>query len=117
MTPDMPTSSPVRQVRWVQRAAIVDVTGEIDLNRSSAFQQELLKLLDQQPGRIVVNLTDVSYIDSSGVASLVKLLSRVRRGAASLHLFGLTEQVRGVFEITKLDSVFNIHRTEEEALG
>ena len=75
--------------------AVVQAAGEIDLNCSLEFQQALLNLLDQHPQRIVINLSDVSYMDSSGVASLVKLLSRVRRGGASLHLVGLRDRVRG----------------------
>jgi anti-sigma B factor antagonist len=110
-------SSPVDRIRWSDRTAIVDVAGEIDLNTSNAFQQELLGVLDKSPTRIVVNLSGVSYMDSSGVASLVKLLSRVRRSSVALRLYGLTDRVRGVFEITRLDSVFDIFGTEEEALA
>lgn len=117
MTPNQTNNCPVQQIRWVNKAAIVDVEGEIDLNCSSAFQQALLKLLDDHPDRIVINLSKVSYMDSSGVASLVKLLSRVRRGDTSLRLFGLADRVRGLFEITRLDSVFNICGSEQEALA
>ena len=117
MTESQRTNSPVRQVRWVDRAAVVDVTGDIDLNCSLDFQQSLLELLDERPQRIVINLADVPYMDSSGVASLVKLLSRVRKGGLSLHLIGLGDRVRGVFEITRLDKVFDIHGTEAEALA
>ena len=117
MTPEETRKPPVQQVRWIEKTAVVDAAGEIDLNCSSAFQQELLKLLDEHPERIVINLSQVTYMDSSGVASLVKLLSRVRRGDTSLRLFGLTDRVRGVFEITRLDSVFEIYGTEQEALA
>jgi anti-sigma B factor antagonist len=110
------TDQPVRQVRWVGRAAIVDVQGDIDLNRSADFQQSLLEVLGRRPERIVVNLSGVPYMDSSGVASLVKLLSRSRKQDVRLHLAGLTKRVRSIFEITRLDSVFEIHPTEEEAL-
>jgi anti-sigma B factor antagonist len=96
---------------------VVDVTGEIDLNSSLEFQQVLLRVLDKRPVRIVINLTEVSYMDSSGVASLVKLLSRVRKADSSLHLVGLQDRVRSVFEITRLDSVFDIRETEAEALA
>jgi len=109
--------SPVRQVRWIGRAAVVDVEGDIDLSRSTRFQQSLLEVMDRQPERIVVNLTDVGYMDSSGVASLVKLLSRARRQGVTLRLSGLRARVRSIFEITRLDSVFEICATEEEALA
>ena len=117
MTPNQARNSPVQQIRWVGKAAIVDVAGEIDLNTSNAFQQDLIELLDNSPERVVVNLSGVSYMDSSGVASLVKLLSRIRRTNGSLYLYGLTDRVRGVFEITRLDSVFDIRAGEQEALS
>jgi len=99
------------------KPAVVDVVGDIDLNRSLEFQHSLLKVLDDKPQRIVVNLSGVPYMDSSGVASLVKLLSRARKGGAALCLAGLNDRVRSVFEITRLDSVFTICATVEEALA
>ena len=116
MTENQSSTSPVREVRRLGRAIIVDAEGEIDVNRSTAFQQDLLELLDEKPERVVINLADVSYMDSSGIASLVKLLSRVRKGGTSLHLVALTDRVRSVFEITRLDTVFDIRASVEEAL-
>jgi len=110
-------SSPVQGVRWQQSTAIVDVAGDIDLNRSMEFQKSLLDVLDERPQRIIVNLADVPYMDSSGVASLVKLLSRTRKCGAQLCLVGLTQRVRSLFEITRLDVVFTICVTEKEALA
>ena len=116
MNAQVPNSS-VKSVRWVDRAVIVYATGDIDLEHSTQFQQALLKLLDENPSYIVVNLKDVPYMDSSGVASLVKLLSRVRKSGAALRLVELNERVRSLFEITRLDSVFEIFGTEQEAIG
>ena len=116
MTSNRATDEPVRQVRWIDRVVIVDAEGEIDLNSSSAFQDALLKLLDKNPDRIILNLSGVSYMDSSGVASLVKVLSRIRKGSTSLHLVGLCDRVQSVFEITRLDSVFHICSSEQEAM-
>jgi len=117
VTTEQTSNSPVQQIRWIERTAVVDAAGEIDLACSSAFQADLLRVLDERPRRIVINLSQVTYMDSSGVASLVKLLSRVRRGDTSLRLFGLRDRVRGVFEITRLDSVFEICGNEQEALA
>ena len=111
------SNSPVKSVRWVDRCAVVYATGDIDLERSPQFQQALLKLLDERPAHIVVNLKEVPYMDSSGVASLVKLLSRIRKSGSSLRLVELNERVRSLFEITRLDSVFDIRASEEEAIG
>jgi len=108
---------PVKEVRWAGKVAVVTAEGEIDLNTSGAFQHALLALLDEHPERVVVNLSDVGYMDSSGVASLVKVLSRARKSGVGLMLVGLTDRVRSVFEITRLDSVFQIFATEQEALA
>lgn len=110
-------NSPVQSVRWVGKAAVVEVAGDIDLHRSSQFQQSLLDVVDRNPERIIVDLGGVGYMDSSGVASLVKLLSRTRKTGVGLRLVGLTQRVQSVFEITRLDTVFEICQTEEEALA
>ena len=109
--------SPVQGVRWVEQTAVVDVAGDIDLNRSMDFQNALLDVLDNKPRRIVVNLSGVSYMDSSGVASLVKLLSRARKCGSQLCLCGLTQRVQSLFEITRLDVVFTICASEKDALS
>lgn len=112
-------SSPIQSVKWVgsdRAAVVVEAGGDIDLHQSARFQQGLLALLDERPKKIVVDLSGVAYMDSSGVASLVKLLARVRRNQISLILAGLTDRVRSVFEITRLDTVFQIVATQQEAL-
>jgi anti-sigma B factor antagonist len=110
--------SPIQSWRWEDKSVVVEVVGDIDLNRSVVFQRDLLKLLeDEKPETVIINLSRVPYMDSSGVASLVKLLSRVRKGGRSLRLAGLTDRVRSIFEITRLDSVFDIFATEQEALA
>ena len=96
---------------------MLDVTGDVDLNRSLAFQQSMLEVLDKNPQTLVVNLEKVPYMDSSGVASLVKLLSRARKQKVSLRLASLSARVRSIFEITRLDGVFDIYLSEQEALA
>lgn len=99
---------PIRDVRWESGQVVIAVEGDIDLRRAKAFQDHLLAVLDREPRRIVVDLSGVPYMDSSGVASLVKLLSRCRRQDVELHLVRLTARVRSIFEITRLDTVFEI---------
>ena len=117
MTPPEAPQGPVKAVRWVRKTAVVDVAGDIDLHSSLDFQQRLLAVLDDKPQRIVVNLKDVPYMDSSGVASLVKLLSKARKAGATLALTGLTDRVRSIFEITRLDGIFQVFPTEKEAMA
>ncbi len=108
--------SPIQNIRWEERSAVAAVGGDVDLTCSAEFQQDLLELLDARPERIVIDLTGVPYMDSSGVASLVKLLSRARKTQTDLRLVGLSERVRSLFEITRLDGVFDIFETVEDAL-
>jgi len=76
-----------------------------------------MELLEERPANLIINLAGVPYMDSSGVASLVKILSRVKKAGTALHLVGLNDRVRSIFQITRLDSVFDIHNSEEEALA
>ena len=112
-----PDNSPVTSIRWADRNAIVEVVGVMDLPHSSAFQEELMVLLEKNPGRIIVDLSRVPYMDSSGLASLVKLLSRSRKKDIVVSLAGLTGRVQSLFEITRLEKVFEMHATIAEALG
>ena len=110
-------ASPVQDIRWDGQSVVVRVVGDIDLNSSTEFQEALLGLLAQGPQNIILNLREVPYMDSSGVASLVKLLSRARKAGATVSLVELTDRTRSLLEITRLDSVFDIYATEEEALS
>ncbi len=111
------TTSPVRSVKRERDATVVEVIGDVDLNRSAEFQSALMDALADCNDKIVVDLSGVPYMDSSGVASLVKLLSRASRTNVALHLVGLNDRVRSIFEITRLDGVFKIFATVEEALN
>lgn len=114
---DNPETPSISTVRWQGLVAIVEVIGEIDLARSTAFQQELMDLLDSRPERVVIDLSEVPHMDSSGIASLVKLLSRTRKTSVELRLAGLTQRVQSLFEITRLDKVFEIRPSVQEALA
>ena len=107
----------IESVQWRDKSAVVSIAGDIDLNCSVEFQQELLLLVDEKPTALIIDLSSVPYMDSSGVASLVKLLSRTKKGGISLKLAALTDRVRSIFEITRLDSVFDIRATVEEAMS
>lgn len=108
---------PVTGIRWVGRSAIADVAGDVDLDCSLEFQHQLLEALDKSPARLIVNLRGVAYMDSSGVASLVKMLSKARKLHCQLVLAEMQQRVQSVFEMTRLDDVFTIRATEKEALA
>jgi len=94
---------------------IVDVAGDIDTGTSPDFRKTLLESL-KKTSRLVVNMREVRYVDSSGIASLVEVLKEARNKEKRLVLFGLNTAVREVLELTRLTKIFEIHETEEEAL-
>jgi len=110
-------NSPISDVRWTDNAVVVDVAGDIDLHRSPQLQRGLLDVLNKKPERILVNLAGVGYMDSSGVASLVKLLSRTKKLGVTLVLLSPSNKVRSILEITRLDSVFSICESETQAMA
>jgi anti-sigma B factor antagonist len=104
--------------RWVEEVAIVDVRGRIVLGEQSAALRDLVAdLVSKGHRKIVLNLGDVNYIDSSGLGNLVGALVRTRMYEGELKLLNLTNKVHQVLRITKLDSVFDITDNEAVAVG
>jgi len=106
-------------IQRVRRAAgdmIVHLTGEIDLNHSPSFHESLVDLSHENPKRLIVDLSQVAYIDSSGVGALVEVFRRLKRNGSTMVLVAPSERVSSVLEITKLDQFFTIAATEQEAL-
>ncbi|HUJ32372.1 MAG TPA: STAS domain-containing protein [Candidatus Acidoferrum sp.] len=99
-------------------ATVVDVIGDITLYNSPQVRKVLLDLLkEKRVPRVVINLKSVRYIDSAGVASLVEGLKVSRDLKSGFALYGLSRTTREVLELTRLIKVFEVHETEEEALG
>ena len=104
------------EVKWIQveQIAVFQVNGEINISTSP----DLKKHFEKQPSKkVVVNLEKVSYIDSSGLATLVEMLKKTRSQGGALGLAGMSEKVKSLFEITKLDKLFSIFPTQEEAIS
>ena len=93
---------------------IVDVSGDVDMSTSPNFRRALLESL-KKSARLAVNLTEVRYVDSSGIASLVEVFKAARDAEKRLILFGLNKAVHEVLQLTRLSKIFEIRNTEEEA--
>jgi anti-sigma B factor antagonist len=105
-------------IRRVDNATIFDVSGDIDLANSPEVRKALLhEVRDNRMPRVVLNLSDVRYIDSSGVASLVEGLKASRDLGSRFILFGLQGPAREVLQLSRLLKVFEIYDTEIEALA
>jgi anti-sigma B factor antagonist len=102
-------------IREQPGTAIVDITGDIDMGTSPGLRKTLLECLKKMP-RLLVNLGDVRYVDSSGIASLVEVLKEARDKNRKLILYGLNPTVRDALQLTRLTKIFSIFDTEDEAL-
>ncbi len=108
-------------VRWERRdgAVIIIPTGEIDLTSSPTLRVELKKIQSDRPppARLVIDLAGVPYMDSAGVATLVEAMQYARKSNTRLVLCAMTDKVRSIFEISRLDTVFTIVGDQNAALA
>jgi len=104
--------------RQLETATIFDVTGDIDLANSPAVRKALLReVREKRTQRVVMNLSNVRYIDSSGVASLVEGLKASRDVGSRFILFGLSTSAREVLQLSRLLKIFEVYDNEEQALA
>jgi anti-sigma B factor antagonist len=105
-------------LRQLDKTTILDLSGDIDLANSPAVRKALLKeLRDSRTPRVVMNLSKVRYIDSSGVASLVEGLKAARDVGSRFILFGLSTSAREVLQLSRLLKIFEVYDNEEQALA
>ena len=98
-----------------QGAAIVVLKGDVDLESSPAAREVLLKSVDGA-GKVLVDLSSVTYIDSSGVASLVEALQAAKRNGGKFALVAASDPTRRVLELARLDKVFTMYTTVDEGM-
>jgi anti-sigma B factor antagonist len=90
------------------------VRGEVDMNNSPDFRSALLGLIaSKPPKKLLLNLGEVPYMDSSAIAVMVEMLRKVKK----IFLTGIQPRVRGILEIARLDQVFKFVADEKEALS
>jgi anti-sigma B factor antagonist len=96
---------------------VLPLEGEIDLHVSPRISASLGAMIDEKPEQVVVDLSKVSYIDSSGLAVLIEGMQNVEAYGGKFALVGLQENVRPIFEIARLDQVFRIFPDAKAALA
>ncbi|MBN1353317.1 MAG: STAS domain-containing protein [Candidatus Omnitrophica bacterium] len=106
------------QVRQEDKNGIVVcyITGEIDINTSPQVKKIFDRIVGEKKEKIVINFKNVSYIDSSGLATLVEILKGMRTYGGKLKLSNLSTKVKNLFEITKLEKLFDITQEEGDAI-
>ena len=95
--------------------AVLPLHGEIDLHVSPQIAASLREMIARKPAQLLVDLSGVSYVDSSGLAALIDAMQRVQQYGGKFGIVGLQETVRSIFEIARLDQVFRIFPDLESA--
>jgi anti-sigma B factor antagonist len=111
----MPEATATFEVRREGPAAVVDIRGDVTAGSESVLMSAYEEAGDAKA--IVLNFTDLSYMNSGGIGLLVTLLVRANRHAQQLLAFGLSEHYAQIFELTRLDEAVGIHDTESDALA
>lgn len=96
---------------------VVVLSGEVDIFTAPQFKECLLDLLDDGVRRLVVDLSDVSFIDSTALGVLIGGVRRVHGAGGAMTIVVTTRPVERVLNVTGLDRVFSLHATREEALA
>jgi len=103
--------------RQVGDVSVLDISGRITLGEgSSALRDALRDVVSKGQKKILLNLGEVSYIDSSGIGELVSGFTTVTNSGGQLRLLGLNKRVKDLLQITKLYTVFDVHEDEASAV-
>ncbi|MCS6952769.1 MAG: STAS domain-containing protein [Bryobacterales bacterium] len=103
--------------RQVGDVTVIDVAGRITLGEGASSLRETIRgLVNEGQKKILLNLGEVSYIDSSGIGELVSAFTTVTNQGGKLKLLGLTKRVKDLLQITKLYTVFEVFDDEAEAV-
>jgi anti-sigma B factor antagonist len=96
---------------------VIDVAGRITLGEGSSVLRDALRdMVSKNQKKILLNLGDVSYIDSSGIGELVSGFTTVTNSGGALKLLNLNKRVKDLLQITKLYTVFDVHEDEAGAI-
>jgi len=105
-------------IRQVNDVTVVDLSGRITLGEGCSQLRDLIRdLTSKGHNKLLLNLAEVTYIDSSGIGELVHGFATVTSGGGSLKLLNLTKKVHDLLQITKLLTVFDVHDDEAKAVA
>ena len=95
---------------------VVQVDGQLIVGNRHELKNLIQAALEKGERRLLIDFSRTGYIDSSGLGALVSISKRVRESGGELRLSGLNDDLRSLFELTKLDTLFAITETPEQAL-
>lgn len=113
----MPTASITTNVRRVNGAGVIDIAGEVNAAADDALSAAFNEASQGGVKVIVMNFTDLVYMNSSGIGVLVTLLIRAQRNKQKLRAYGLSDHYKQIFALTRLNEAIGICDTEAEAVA
>ena len=96
---------------------VLSITGDIDMHGSPQLKQSFEPMIAKKMDRVLVDFTGVTYIDSSGLAVFIEAMQRIQAYGGKFAFYGLRDNVRGIFELARLDQIFAIFPDKNAALG
>lgn len=96
---------------------VVTVDGQLVVGNRQEFKQLVLDEVERGTRQIVIDFTNTAYIDSSGLGALVSLGKRIRESGGELRLAALNDDLRTLFELTRLDTLFPLYASLDDALA
>ena len=104
--------------RTIGDVVVIDVSGKIILGDGGdvALRDKMRSLIQQDHKKVLLNLGDVSYVDSAGLGEIVQSYATVTKNGGKLKLLNVTKRIKDLLSITKLLTVFECHENEDEAL-
>jgi anti-sigma B factor antagonist len=102
-------------VRQVADRPVLFVTGEIDIYTAPLFKQAVVNMVSEGTQNVIIDLTGVTFMDSSGFGTLLGATRRLRPGGGGLHLAGANSTIQRMLRLTRLDSIMQVHDTAEAA--
>ncbi len=104
------------EIRVEGKYLIISLRGELDVESSQEMKSEVRKLISSEAPNVVIDLTNVNYVDSSGLGTLIALQKDARFNGGSLSIVGASQQIRRVMKMTNLDKLFELYDKLDEVI-
>jgi len=105
------------EIRAQDGIDVIDITGQLDAFTTPDVKAEFKKLTDSRHYKLVLNLKQVDYVNSTGIGAVVAVAQQVRRRKGDLKLYGMKADIRKVFDLVGASKILEIFETEQEALN
>lgn len=106
----------IESIEKVNDTIIVVMKGTLDISKQGRFKDELLKQVPSDKTKLILDFQEVNFIDSACLGALISIVRTLRNRGGDVLLFGLQNEVRSIFQITRLDKVFKVFETRQDAL-